>query len=171
MALPSFTLRIAEDASDRKLLADVAQHGWHVVHIFADDQGPGYSFTVGLYLSWNHPELLIMGLPQDQLYAILAEAVRAIQQGQTFAHGSASDALVQSDCCRFAGIRVARSQDFLGYGIWFYQSLREPFPALQILWPDKAGRFPGDRGYDVRYYELQEVLWSGAQPARPDNAG
>ena len=62
MSLPDFQLRVAEDDNDRKLLADIERLGWHVIHIFEDESGPGFSFSVGFYYTFQQPEVLIMGL-------------------------------------------------------------------------------------------------------------
>lgn len=158
MPLTNFTLRTAEDCTDRKLLADVAEFGWHVIHVSADDKGPGFSFTVGLFYSFGHPELLIMGLPQNVSHGILSGAVDEIRRGMVFHAEACSKALLSAHSCRFSHIPVGRYEDFLGYAIWFYRSLPSRFPALQILWLEKKGLFPGDDDYDASYFELQIVL-------------
>ena len=47
MPLPGFTLRTAEDKHGRKLLSDIENFGWHVVHVNEGAKGPGFSFSVG----------------------------------------------------------------------------------------------------------------------------
>ncbi len=44
------------------MLADIHGHGWHIVAVPTDDHGPGFAFTVGLYLRTLQPEVLIMGV-------------------------------------------------------------------------------------------------------------
>jgi len=46
----------------------------------------------------------------------------------------------------------------LGYASWFYQSLKQPFPALQLVWPDKQNRLPWEPGYDQRFSKKQPML-------------
>ena len=62
ISLSDFQFREPDDSSDLKLLEDVQRHGWHVVAIPADHHGPGFAFTVGLYLRTLQPEILIMGV-------------------------------------------------------------------------------------------------------------
>src|SRR5262245_45766894 len=69
--LPDFSFPAAEDSSDEKLLHDVRVHGWHVVAIAEDEAGPGFAFTVGLYLRTLRPEILIMGVPPDPSMRVL----------------------------------------------------------------------------------------------------
>jgi hypothetical protein len=36
--------------------------------------------------------------------------------------------------------------------------LKQPFPAMQLVWPDEQGRFPWESGYDERFFKLQRLL-------------
>ena len=49
-------------------------------------------------------------------------------------------------------------EEYLGYATWFYRSLPQPYPAMQCIWPDKAGLFPYEAGYDSRFSTLQRLL-------------
>ncbi|MBK8476871.1 MAG: DUF4262 domain-containing protein [Opitutaceae bacterium] len=158
MPLKNFNLRAPEDASDRKLLADIAEYGWHVVHITTNTDDPGYSFTVGLFYSFGHPELVIMGLSQEVSHGILSAAVAEIRHGACYQSGATADRLIESFSCTFSTIPVEQYKGYLGYAIWFYHSLPRPFPSLQVIWPDKSGHFPGDADYDRRYEALQKVI-------------
>ena len=152
------TLRTAEDDSDRKLLSDVATHGWHVVMIEGDEEGPGYLFTVGLYYNYEHPELLIMGLPRDVSYQLLHEAVGQIQKGKKYSAES-DDTELASFPLAFRSVDIGQYRPYLGYGIWFYENCPTPFPALQMVWPDKEGKFPWQDGYDERFLAHQPSLY------------
>ena len=46
-----------EDDYDRKLLADIKSHGWHLIGIDDDDEGPAYVFSVGMFHTLGHPEI------------------------------------------------------------------------------------------------------------------
>ncbi|NIK08936.1 hypothetical protein FHY11_002446 [Xanthomonas arboricola] len=68
---------VGVDESERQLLDDVAEHGWHCIHITEEGEQVGYSFTVGLYQTFGHPELIIFGLSSmvsHQILSIVADA-------------------------------------------------------------------------------------------------
>lgn len=69
--LTDFQMPLAKDDSDRKLLSDVAQYGWHVLHIFSDESAPCFSLSVGFYLKFGHPEILVMGPPQPVAHELI----------------------------------------------------------------------------------------------------
>jgi hypothetical protein len=165
MSLPDFQLRVAEDDNDRKLLADIERLGWHVIHIFEDDSGPAFSFSVGFYYTFQQPEVLIMGLPQKVAYDLLDTAVDQMKEGKTFRPFERVAGFAKGYDCAFAPIALDHYKEYLGYAIWFYRSLSKPFPAMQLIWPDKQGHFPWEAGYDQRFYKLQKALYEAPPTA------
>jgi hypothetical protein len=57
--------KTADDQSEQKVLDDIETFGWHCVHIMAEGEFPEYSFTVGLFHTYEHPELIIFGLHSE----------------------------------------------------------------------------------------------------------
>lgn len=160
MPLPGFKLREAEDDHDRKLLSDIERFGWHVVHINEDAEGPGFSFSVGFYYTFQQPEILIMGLKQDVAHDLLKIAYVQISGGKAFRPFERNSDFTQDYECALAPIEIEHYREYLGYATWFYRSLPNPFPALQFIWPDKQGRFPWEQGYDDRFFKLQKPLYA-----------
>lgn len=159
MPLPDFKLRVAEDESDRKLLSDVEKFGWHVVHIGEDADGPGFSFSVGFYYSFQQPEILVMGLKQKIAHDLLRIAWLHYSGGGSFQSYERNSQFAQGFDFALAPIEIEHYREYLGYANWFYRSLPNPFPALQLVWPDKEGRLPWEPGYDERFLKLQKALY------------
>ena len=116
---------------------DVAEYGWHCVGVL---DAPPFTYTVGLFATYNHPELTVAGLPPQTAHAVLAAAVRVIASEAQLADGQERTdildgfparfrALVPADC----SVSFAVANDFYG---------RDDIPRLQLLWPDQAGHFP-----------------------------
>lgn len=160
MPLSDFKLREAEDEHDRKLLSDVERFGWHVVHINEDEEGPGFSFSVGFYYTLQQPEILIMGLKQEVAHDLLRIAYVQMRGGRSFKPFERYSDFAQGCDCAFAPIGIEHYREHLGYAMWFYRSLPNPFPALQLIWPDKRGRFPWENGFDERFFKLQKSLYA-----------
>jgi hypothetical protein len=56
---------------DAQIEADIATYGWHVIEVLEDDEGPAFAFTIGLYKRFEHPELVVFGLPLDTMHLML----------------------------------------------------------------------------------------------------
>jgi hypothetical protein len=50
----------------------------------------------------------------------------------------------------------ASYREHVGYARWFYRG--DEFPLLQLVWPDKAGRFPGEPGANPALARQQPLL-------------
>ena len=59
------TLETCSDERDEKVVRDVAQHGWHVINILEQNGCPSWSFSIGLFHTYGHPEVLIFGLGNE----------------------------------------------------------------------------------------------------------
>jgi hypothetical protein len=55
-----------------------------------------------------------------------------------------------------AQVDPSRHNGLVNYAIWYYRS--SPFPVLQLVWPDPAGLFPWEDGFDERYRKRQPTL-------------
>jgi len=156
--LPDFQPPDPTDEHDRKLLSDVKTVGWHVLKILGDETFPEYCFSVGLYYTFGHPEILVMGLPLSTGHQFINLAAGHIASGRAFQPRERTDELAEGFACSFIPVLVDHYEQYLGYAIWFYRKLKQPFPALQLVWPDKQGRLPWDVGYDKQFYKLQRLL-------------
>jgi hypothetical protein len=59
------------DDSDRKLLADVQEYGWHIIGVEQDEEGPAFAYSIGLYHTFQHPEAILFGLDVKVMQQII----------------------------------------------------------------------------------------------------
>ncbi|MDS4015890.1 MAG: DUF4262 domain-containing protein [Candidatus Accumulibacter sp.] len=149
---------LADSDSTRQVLADVAEYGWHVVHILPDERGPGWSFSIGLFHTFGHPEFVVFGLPSERAQPIINGLGARIRSGSLFTHDSEDTDVLTGYPVRFVAVPESCSGNYFGYAIWFYR--HQPFPVLQVVWPDRSGRFPWQSGYDPSLQGAQPVLGS-----------
>ncbi len=155
---PRFPPRPGEslDASDLRLLADVAQSGFHVVEA-APDQGPPHASTVGLFRSWDHPEVAVFGRAPEVLRAAVARIGERVRKGERFDHGDVADGVLEEGAVAFRRIVPRHYSEFLVRATWYHGGAR--FPALQAVWTDADGRFPWDRWFARELRDAQPVLF------------
>ena len=130
---------------DEQLLADVAEHGWHHVHVHPREGNPMWSFSVGLFRTWGQPDVLLSGLEMDTCHDLMNTAADAARAGRGCAPGDRSDDFVEGYEVAFLAVRPDWYASFLGYAQWFHGS-SAGFPVLQLVWPDRDGRFPWEPG-------------------------
>jgi hypothetical protein len=149
-------MREPRDAGEKKVLDDVKARGWHVMKVLEDNQGPGFAYTIGLQHSFQHPELIVVGLPADLSHLTLNIAGQANQRGARFVVGQQTHLFFEDRVCTFRMVPEAQFLNYLGWDLWFYDG--PVFTAMQLLWPDAQGRFPWSIGVEVAFRDLQPVL-------------
>lgn len=131
---------VGEDASEQKVIDDIAKYGWHCVNLMADGNSPPFSFTVGLFHTYGHPEFVIFGLRPEVAHQVLNIAVEAVQAGRPVDLTEPTDDLLEGYPCCFVRVPESEYYEHLGFGRWYYQG--NAFPAYQIVYPSRDGHFP-----------------------------
>lgn len=147
---------VGEDASEQKVIDDVATYGWHCVNIHPDDEGVGYAFTIGLFKSYGHPELIIFGLPGKVAHQILGLAADAAKAGNPIDLAQPTDALLQGYACCFAEVPKRQYYEHVGFCRWYYRG--DGFPLYQVVWPSRTGLYPWDAEATPDFRAAQPVI-------------
>src|SRR5437016_5954675 len=83
------------DDHDRKLLADVEDPGWHVIAVEEDKEGPAFAYSVGLHYNFDHPEVILLGLPVRVMHQTINVVGEQVKSGQRFGHLDESGDILQ----------------------------------------------------------------------------
>jgi hypothetical protein len=164
LAEDRISLDRAEDKHELKAIEDIRKHGVHILHVF-DDKGStsDFSYTVGLWHTHKHPEILISGLKESLRHSLLNHLNRLIGEGREFKGGQSSTDVIDNYRCYFQCLRKDQYKEYLGWDLWFYAG--EDFDAVQMLWPSIHHIYPWDEKADESLKNAQEILT--AIPARP----
>jgi hypothetical protein len=76
-------------------------------------------------------------------------ACERIREGQKYEEGQEYGDFLEGYPCVFPRVDPSCYGGLLNFTIWYYQGSH--FPVLQLGWPDKAGLFPWDLGFDERF--------------------
>lgn len=147
---------VPEEDRDTKLISDIEEVGWHVVMIPEDDDGPASAYSIGLFQTFGHPEIIIFGLDLGLMHQMINLIGEEVRQGRQFADGESASGILEGYDVRFLQVARRHYQEHFGYARWFYKG--DDFPALQCLWPDKHGRFPTDAVYPEPLRARQPLL-------------
>lgn len=120
--------------------------------------GEGYTcaYTVGLSEK-GLPEFVIFGLEPKAAAQILTGVAKRALNGEVFVSGGRYPDILRSAGCEALSVAPEYYDQVL-------RMANELSPhgaidtAIQLVWSDEAGRFPGDAGFDDRLFELQPLL-------------
>src|SRR5262245_56157529 len=120
--------------------ADIKKYDCSVIFVGADEEGPGFAYSVGLYHSFKHPESIVFGLKHELAGWIINWLAQIIKAGERFEIGKEYDGLLDGYNCV---LRVAPKdcyREYFGYATAFYKG--DDFHVLQLVWPDKENKWP-----------------------------
>ena len=150
------------DRTDR-VRDDIAEFGWHVIMVPADDEGPSFAYSIGLFRTYGHPEVIVFGLPLATMHSILNTIGEEVRRGRRFDAGDRSDEILEGQPVAFGAIAAAHYDEYLGQAIRHYGGA--VFPAIQCFWPTPAGLWPWQEGCPTGYVAAQPLL----QPPGPQS--
>jgi Domain of unknown function (DUF4262) len=139
----------------QQLLADIAESGVHIAHV-EDDDGDSYSYTVGLWASFEQPEVIVFGMPEDVARDLLDTVADEAAEDRKFRAGEKHDGLLIGYPARFFDVPAEPRTRLLPHAAWAYEDAE--FPCVQLVWPDKQGRWPWEPGVRDGFAAAQPVL-------------
>lgn len=127
------------DEYDRLCQKVIAEHGWMVQGVFprAGDEGTPFSYTVGLTAA-GLPELVISGLPAE----LAGELLNTAAHQSLTTEFTAGQVLTDAASVPLRVVEAPAAEVNVAHRL-YPGSVR----ALQLVWPDAAGVFPGDPGW------------------------
>jgi hypothetical protein len=160
---PPSTLPTPTDEHDRQLLADVKKYGWHVIAVREDKEGPGFAYSIGLFHTFEHPEVIVFGLDLRLMHQMINGIGEQIKSGERFEHLDEADDILEGYNVLFRRVEKKHYREYFGYARWFYQGNR--FPVLQCVWPDNQHRYPWHSAFNENLAKRQPILsWDTTGP-------
>jgi hypothetical protein len=117
---------------------------------------PVHGHTLGLCEAFAHPELLLVGLPAELVHEFLTHAAARVAAGHRFEHGQVAEGLFPGAPAALRRVGEQHLEAYLPEALAHYGT--PEFAALQIVFPDRDGRYPWDPGADLRMRLVQPVL-------------
>ena len=152
------------NSPDDAILADVKRYGWSCVAVH--DTSPPFAYTIGLVETYDHPELILFGRPDDD-YPILADLVTAVSEG-TRIDPPAEYALLDGFPVATRPVDASHHETYLGFAMGFIRRIGRigQLQAVQIFIPDMEGVFPFQPDCAQPVYESQPRLDIPLTPIR-----
>src|SRR5262245_32731872 len=152
-------------AAQRALLADIAESGVHIAHEDERGERPAHAYTIGMRHSFGEPEVLVIGLPREVAQDLLDNVADEANGGRMFAAGEQHDGLVRDYPVRLLRVSDTQATQWLPLVGWAYE--RSDVPCLQLVYPDKQGRWPWQADVRDGFRRIQPVLERAAEQSGP----
>jgi hypothetical protein len=134
----------------------VQKHGVSIQCVLGDDEHPPMAYTIGLQVSHQHPDLIIMGLDKDTSMAFLNDIVETLiaagkplvdKQVITVAelNQTNTDLRIHQVTTALPEARVEMTQAGVYYDEYYPElNIADSFPVMQVLFPSVKGLWPDE---------------------------
>lgn len=158
--MSSPALPVPADPHEEKAISDVKEFGLHILNVFPDDDdedSTNFSYSLGLWHTYRHPEVIVTGLDRDLSMWMLNEVARRIKEdGETFIPGRNYDGFLEGFDCKFVDVPEMHYRQYVGWCLWLYGN--SDFPLRQCAWPSTDGSYPWDDAASEGFREMQPML-------------
>jgi Domain of unknown function (DUF4262) len=151
------------DKHDVKFLDNVRQHGWFRTSIFEDDEGPGFSYTSGFWLNASFPEIIVFSLKREIAHDVLWDIFNDCKNCNPPPIGKVTDTIFANLPAILLPVSIEHYPEYLGWNGWFYGE--NHYPCVQLVWTDRDGIFPWQRGFSEEFKGDQVDLTEGGWPS------
>lgn len=138
-----------------KVRGDIQEDGWSTISVFPTLTDPGvhFSYSIGFREHGRHPEVIILGIPSEYAHPMIRTLYERVAAGERFEDGQRLDGVLEEYQVELRAVPPDGAP--LNMARAFYDV--EELAALQIVWPDKEGLFPGEEGCDEGVALMQNL--------------
>jgi Domain of unknown function (DUF4262) len=132
---------IGLDFGEQKILADIDEYSRHCMNVVEDDGQPPWSFTIGLFETWSHPEFIVIGRSRATAHEMLKALATEIEENRPPELAGPDEFLLLGIRCRFLKVLPRYYNDYVGFARWYYR--KRHFPPYQIIVRETTAATPG----------------------------
>jgi len=147
---------MTKDEYHRKTLENIEKFGLSVQYVFDNKENFQFSYSIGLYQTYQHPEIIMIGLGQDLMHHVINNLAEDIRNGKRYDAYSWSPDVLDGFECYFIEVDKANYDEYVLGDIRLYGG--NNFPLLQCVYPTTNGIYPWEDTWPDDYKKLQPLL-------------
>lgn len=128
-----------------KVDENIQKYGYHSTFGFAD-KTPSFCYSTGIFKNFGIPEIFISSLPQNLSNTLIQSYVDKFKGAAQVPMNVRLEHLSERFPVYLIEVPEHKLTDYVLSSIRYYNG--NPYKYVQLIYPDTAGRFPNDAGYD-----------------------
>jgi len=140
----------------QKTKLNIEKYGLQFISINATDYLPSFTYSIGLLQSYQHPEVICFGLKTDLMHALINDVAEMIKHSGKIEVGKLYSNIFSKVDAQFVSVDSRNTGDYFQFALKYYQ--RHQIPAMQLIWPDDANRFPLETNFQESLIYKQPLL-------------
>ncbi|WP_336518542.1 DUF4262 domain-containing protein [Pollutibacter soli] len=147
---------ISRDRLLTKTKENITKYGLQVIMVSGSDYSPAFAYSIGLFETYNHPEIICFGLPEKLGHVIINDVADLIKNGEVIKTYVNYDNIFKSSRSEFLPVDARNIGDYFGAALNYYGERK--FPAVQLIWTDRNDIFPWEKNFEEKFRYDQPLL-------------
>jgi len=135
---------------------NISKFGIQVIIVDSTNYSPSFAYSIGLTKTYNHPEIICFGLPNDLSHEIINDVAEIVKNGEIIESGKNYSKIFKDSRAMFLEIDTRNISDYFGAGLNYYGN--EELNALQLVWTDRNDKFPWEENFEEEFLYRQPLL-------------
>jgi hypothetical protein len=136
--------------------SNIDKFGLSVITVESTSYCPSFAYSIGLWKTYNHPEIICFGLTKKILHNIINDIAELIKHGDKINTKQTYYNIFKDSRAEFLEVDKRNINDYFGYAIEYHNT--NDFPALQLIWTDRKDRFPWESEFEQEFIYKQPLL-------------
>jgi hypothetical protein len=139
-----------------KTKLNIEKFGLQVIMVNSTGYSPSFAYSIGLWETYKHSEIICFGLPNDLGHAIINDVAEIIKQGLTLKINENYPDIFKDSRAAFLKVDERNIENYFGVALEHYKD--EKFDALQLVWTDRNDKFPWEENFEEKFIYKQPLL-------------
>ncbi len=141
---------------DQEVQENIDKFGLNVRHVLAENDSPPFSYSIGLVKSYNHPEIIIVGLKHQLAQILINNMAADIKKGKVFVPFKYEANILDDFNCYIIEVEKSNYDGYVGGAQRYYNG--DEFALLQCIYPTVKGIYPWEDEWPESIKNLQPIL-------------
>jgi len=139
-----------------KTKSNVEKFGLQVIMVSSTSYSPAFAYSIGLWETYSHPEIICFDLPNDLGHEIINDVAEIIKGGEKIEIGKSYFQIFKDSKASFLIVDQRNLGDYFGAALNYYGD--NYFEALELIWTDRNNRFPWEENFEEEFLFRQPLL-------------
>lgn len=135
---------------------NIKKFGLQVIMVSATNYSPSFAYSIGLWETYKHPEIICFGLPDKLGHEVINVVAEIIKQRGTINIGEYSTDIFKDSRAAFVKVDKRNIDDYFVVALEHYGN--EQFEAIQLIWTDRNDKFPWEENFEEEFLHSQPLL-------------
>jgi hypothetical protein len=147
---------IGKDELLIQIKTNIDKYGLQVIIVSDSNYSPSFAYSIGLFETYNQPEIICFGLPQKLVHEVINDFAELIKNGETIRTYTNYDNIFKNSRAVFLPVDDRSIGDYFGAALNYYDKTK--FPAVQLVWTDRNDKFPWEKDFEEKFLHDQPLL-------------